>query len=1235
MGVEEYQKIFSDAIETEIQAALAKLSYDKTLIGSIDKIIDLSTGEYKVRYLNDVFSAYDLNLNNNYSVGQEVYIQIPQNNMNEKKIILGRKKTNESELIEVSDSLKRINLVDIPLNNIYNVNMPDNFIGYGSLQSNKDFDTITISNAYDSAFQQYAKNRKLLVISANFTTDWYIPDSVIKGDYGIEVVFETLNGSNLICSLSKENMIGNYYNYNNFTNYAILEIDGANLKGLRKINFYAEDFKRYYEQELTESQMAARFSAGEWEIKVDNINIQFAELNERWNEGLSAYISPIDGIAFNGEKDELRVQSIVKYNGEENQLDKSKIKYYWYQKDISVNINNINYDDIGGVGWKLISNDDKLLVIKDTDFSNYNILKQTYKLVVVYDNKQKASYSIDIYWSFGDFERYYLELFRNSDGQTGILSVQPQENLNNYSALWQSIDSNGIIEILEPKEDNSLEVVIDIANINVKKTFECNLIFNNNIVYTLSLDIYKEIEEAEFELIWKIDNNGIFYYNENGDYIFNNLVKNIDFDVISDTIDVSNLDYEIDFSQDRMFTVNDLTDIVKPFSITLNRRFDRAKSEDNYIYLTLIINGKEYKFNKLLQFVKEGDPGTNGTSLIMDIQYKNNITAALGTGAASSITYDIQLYYDGLPYFNGKNVNDYFTFTASVPSDYEYLNPFANKTIGITRSDTSFTLNFPTFNYNINTPNSIIQIEAKSINQDLFPYNVKYLLAIPQAKSTAQRTYQYIGPTLVMYDKDGYNPRYDDTLPTINNQSVAVLQDVLVKDDGRLAFPNYYDPNNHAMAVYIDGYIQPIVGALNAFSTAILNSWDGSSLIVDNEGSYVLAAQMGAGYKESDNSFTGILMGILNTESSILDAGTGLLGFNKGEGTFGFYTDGRAYIGRSGKGRIEFDTTGDNAIIKSPDANGMTIDLTEGKITANNFYLKSNALTIDSANNRFNFDIANATENGYFRVTNGTTNMINFTNNSQYIRSSNYSTTNKTGMHINLSTGAISTGSGNFSVTAAGNLTANNATLNNVTANSGTFSGTIYADDGEFKGDITGASGTFSGKLESTSGEIGGWNINSSGLYKGNAYLYSDGSMEMGKITVSSNGTVTTNSLIANDLILGDSTGSTTRTASMQMRSTTSGLIPNMAALSLQTPAMAIHANLGSIYLLCGISATHNTRSALQLYPDYSNTYKVGTPTQSTGTKTYNMRTLGTLLVQGNLYVTGDTNIGGGVAVFG
>jgi hypothetical protein len=68
-----------------------------------------------------------------------------------------------------------------------------------------------------------------------------------------------------------------------------------------------------------------------------------------------------------------------------------------------------------------------------------------------------------------------------------------------------------------------------------------------------------------------------------------------------------------------------------------------------------------------------------------------------------------------------------------------------------------------------------------------------------------------------------------------------------------------------------------------------------------------------AGGKDDNNTFTGLVMGELatikaNEEKTVSE--TGLFGYKQGSQSFGFRTDGTAFIGESGGGRINFDGNG-------------------------------------------------------------------------------------------------------------------------------------------------------------------------------------------------------------------------------------------------------------------------------------------------------------------------------------
>jgi hypothetical protein len=104
-------------------------------------------------------------------------------------------------------------------------------------------------------------------------------------------------------------------------------------------------------------------------------------------------------------------------------------------------------------------------------------------------------------------------------------------------------------------------------------------------------------------------------------------------------------------------------------------------------------------------------------------------------------------------------------------------------------------------------------------------------------------------------------------------------------------------------------WAQPIIITQNTYSSSLLNEWDGS-LSIDEGNGTILSTMVGAGRKDEDNRFEGVLMGDVATGSNADAVMTGLYGFHKGAQSFGFKVDGTAFIGKSGAGRLDFNGTG-------------------------------------------------------------------------------------------------------------------------------------------------------------------------------------------------------------------------------------------------------------------------------------------------------------------------------------
>lgn len=116
----------------------------------------------------------------------------------------------------------------------------------------------------------------------------------------------------------------------------------------------------------------------------------------------------------------------------------------------------------------------------------------------------------------------------------------------------------------------------------------------------------------------------------------------------------------------------------------------------------------------------------------------------------------------------------------------------------------------------------------------------------------------------------------------------------------------------------------PIHMSLNTFGLSSLNAWDGNHVEINEEDNYILAPQIGAGEKDSNNRFTGVVMGKAETYDS-KDASVGLLGYshgkqsiwldsNTGNAIFGLPEQQASAGNRFTEGRIELIPGGDSKI---------------------------------------------------------------------------------------------------------------------------------------------------------------------------------------------------------------------------------------------------------------------------------------------------------------------------------
>lgn len=173
----------------------------------------------------------------------------------------------------------------------------------------------------------------------------------------------------------------------------------------------------------------------------------------------------------------------------------------------------------------------------------------------------------------------------------------------------------------------------------------------------------------------------------------------------------------------------------------------------------------------------------------------------------------------------------------------------------------------------------------------------------------------------------------------------------------------YKNKNNKVMA-----YIQvPIHFLLNRYGLANLNAWDGNNVQINEQGGYILAPQMGAGEKDKNNNFTGVVMGVVKQSDS--SSKNGLLGFSKG--IMSIYLDantGNATFGRPGEGQIKLVPEGTSTIAEWR----INSDCLMSKDEKTILYANENHLS-EGRSLRFNInDLFKVYSDGYIKSTAGT-----------------------------------------------------------------------------------------------------------------------------------------------------------------------------------------------------------------------------------------------------------------------
>lgn len=238
------------SIDTIISARIAKLPYDQTIECEIINADEASKGMYKIKYQNAYFDA--TSQCTTYQVGDRVYVQIPQNDYKQDKIILNKKN------IQIATPVKALPFLSFahdPYANLFSEVQRSRELILATTSDGKEVTSNIPMNLLINPIVGYTK------LGLKFTASVDINSLMASGNYGIKIVIRgydqtqipypqlyALDSSNLTTFeyfLKLEDMVGsNLYNTLGYCNQEkIFNIENIVIKSISAYLWHDGNFR--------------------------------------------------------------------------------------------------------------------------------------------------------------------------------------------------------------------------------------------------------------------------------------------------------------------------------------------------------------------------------------------------------------------------------------------------------------------------------------------------------------------------------------------------------------------------------------------------------------------------------------------------------------------------------------------------------------------------------------------------------------------------------------------------------------------------------------------------------------------------------------------------------------------------------------------------------------------------------------------------------------------------------
>lgn len=381
MSSEGVKAALANYVNRNVQKTVNNLSYDKTIVATIQFCNDASIGQYKIKYHDGYYTAYAIDTNTIYSNGALVYVTVPKNDMNNRKVITGLV-NNDNSLKTFITNLDGDQQFGVTSGNLISVrtgvttldmssyepkamNSPsDGFIRkiyWTGYTNEENYLVINPSDVFNAVRNTAAEgNDVYLRFGATFRTEFLEYRKRNDGcDWGIRIslIFDGDNGGIKTYELNTSNIIGSPFELTSDSpRYVYFKIENPqDFLGIDSIEEYmfgfppidpgdsrTKDFDDIHIKDLS-------FQTAQKVYEYDNNKYNLKLIAER---GLSLKGKPDDDNAVT----ELKLEAVLMVDGKTVNSQVQNLNFYWGIEDVSVNsVGHGKYNSALGLGWRCLN----------------------------------------------------------------------------------------------------------------------------------------------------------------------------------------------------------------------------------------------------------------------------------------------------------------------------------------------------------------------------------------------------------------------------------------------------------------------------------------------------------------------------------------------------------------------------------------------------------------------------------------------------------------------------------------------------------------------------------------------------------------------------------------------------------------------------------------------------------------------------------------------------------------